>query len=229
MKASALMDTERPSASPDEPTTRPVGYPQIRPSPRRCSLPELVLIAAVAAGGAFGLVRLAYHVTSAPPQTHDGLILQQYAQSIWLHPVFLELARRPSELAECQSCESYRRFADAHRLQNAWYLLTIEGVQINGEIVRLPFIRKPYEMSEHYFAEFLGVLAVGDGKRPAEVASCIWRRQKSMWFRPTFWTRNLAPWLTNFADWTPHRRRKLIEMSSADIDVNRRRCTPGRS
>jgi hypothetical protein len=168
MKESPLMDTKRPSPSPDEPTTRPVGYPQFRPSPRRCSLSELVLIAAVAAGGACGLVRLAYHVSSARPETNDGLIVRQHARSIWLHPVFLELARRPSELAECQSCEAYRRYADARHLQNAWYLITIKGVQINGEIVRLPFIRKPYEMSEHYFAEFLGVLAVADGKRPAE-------------------------------------------------------------
>jgi hypothetical protein len=168
MKAPLLMDTERPSPSPDAPTTKPVGYPRSDPSPFRCSLPELVLIAAVAAGGADGLVRLAYHVTSAPPQTNDGLILQQYARSIWLHPVFLELARRPSELAECQSCEAYRRYADARHLENAWYLITIKGVQINGETVTLPTIRRPYEMSEHHFAEFLGVLAVADGKRPAE-------------------------------------------------------------
>jgi hypothetical protein len=168
MKSSLIMDTERPSPSPDAPTTKPVGYPKTSASPRRSSLPELLLIAAIAVGGAFGLFRLAYHVTSAPPQTNDGLILQQYARSIWLHPVFLELARRPSELAECQSCESYRRYADARHLQNAWYLITVKGVQINGETVILPTIRRPYEMSEHYFAEFLGVLAVADGKRPAE-------------------------------------------------------------
>ena len=168
MKVFQLMDTERPSPSPDAATTKPVGYPQFSPSSRRCSLPELLLIAAVAAGGACGLVRLAYHVTSAPPQTNDGLILQQYARSIWLHPAFLELAHRPSELAECQSCEAYRRYAEARHLQNAWYLITIKGVQINGEIVILPVIRRPYEMSESYFAEFLGVLAVADGKRPDE-------------------------------------------------------------
>jgi hypothetical protein len=130
-------------------------------------LPELVFLAAVAAGGACGLVRLGYHVTSAPQQNNDGLIMQQYARSIWLHPMFLELARRPSELAECQTRESYRRFADSRHLQNAWYLITIKGVQINGETVILPTIRRPYEMSEQYFPEFLGVLALADGKRPA--------------------------------------------------------------
>jgi hypothetical protein len=168
MKAPILMDTERPSPSPDAPTTKPVGYPRPDRSRPRCSLPELILIAVVAVGGACGLVRLACHVTSAPPQTNDGLILQQYTQSVWLYPAFLELAHRPSELAACQSCEAYRRYADAHRLQKAWYLITIEGVQLNGETVRLPIIRKPYEMPEHNFGEFLGVLAVAGGKRPAE-------------------------------------------------------------
>jgi hypothetical protein len=168
MKASTLMDTERPSPSPDAPTTKPVGYPQPNLSPPRSSLPELLLIAAVAVEGACGLVRLDYHVTSARPETNNGLIVRQHARSIWLYPAFLELAHRPSELAECQSCEAYRRYADTRRLQNAWYLITIEGVQINGETVILPFIRHPYEMSDRDFAEFLGVLAVADGKRPAE-------------------------------------------------------------
>ena len=168
MSASTFMDTERPSPSPDALTNKPAGYPQPDRSRPRCSLPELLLIAVVAAGGACGLVRLACHVTSARPQSNEGLIVQQYARSIWLHPACLELAHRPSELDECQSREAYRRYADAHRLQNAWYLLTIEGEQTNGETVRLPFIRKPYEMPEDYFAEFLAVLAVADGKRPAE-------------------------------------------------------------
>jgi hypothetical protein len=168
MKESILIDTERPSPSPDAPTTKPVGYPKLSPSPRRSSLPERLLIAAVAVGGACGLVRLAYHVTSARPETNDGLIVRQHARSIWLYPVFLELAHRPSEVADCQSREAYRRYADTRRIQNAWYLITTDGVQINGETVILPIIRHPYEMSEPNFAEFLGVLAVADGKRPAE-------------------------------------------------------------
>jgi hypothetical protein len=163
-----LMDSERPSPESAAPNNKPVGYPRPDHSRARCYLPELVFIAAVAAGGAFGLVRLACDVTSARPEANDGLIMQQYARSVWLHPAFVELAHRPSELAECQSSKAYRRYADAHRLQNAWYLLTIEGVQINGEIVKLPFIRKPYAMPENYFDEFLGALAVADGRRPAE-------------------------------------------------------------
>ena len=137
------MDTERPSPSPDERTTRSRWISAIWPFTSPLLFARTFLIAAATAGGAYGLVRLAYHVTSAPPQTNDGLIQQQYARSVWLHPVFLELARRPSELAECQSCESYRRFADARHLQNAWYLITIKGLQINGETVTLPTIRRP--------------------------------------------------------------------------------------
>ena len=133
--------------------------------PRRFWLRKAALLP-VAIPGAIGLVRLAYQVTTPQTEGNGGIIVRSEVVSIWMHPAHFELAQHPSEAAACRSPQDYRRYVDERGLEKAWYVITANSFQINGETMVLSTIRWPYDMNEPYFSEFPAILAIAAGKPP---------------------------------------------------------------
>jgi hypothetical protein len=118
---------------------------------------------AIAVAGAVGLVRLASHLTTPGPEP-DGALVRFEVVSLWIHPALVDLARNPSESAACGSIEGFRRYAEEKGLEKAWYVLTLKGILANGESVVYSTIRRPYELTEAYYAEFPTILALAAGE-----------------------------------------------------------------
>ena len=120
----------------------------------------------VAIIGAAVLARLADHVTTPESEGNGGIIIRNELISLWFYPGLLELAQCPEDFAVCRTVEGYRRYAEERRLEKAWYVITSRGFQVNGETVVLTTIRRPYDLSEPFYAEFPGIVAVAAGKPP---------------------------------------------------------------
>jgi hypothetical protein len=120
---------------------------------------------AVAVTGAVGLVRLA-HLSTTPNAESAVTIVRSEVVSLWIHAALVDLARRPSEAAACGSPEGFRRYAEERSLQKAWYILTVEQMQSNGQSAVFSTIRRPYEMTEPYYPEFPAILALAAGNPP---------------------------------------------------------------
>lgn len=132
----------------------------------RCSWLRTAALAAVAIAGAAGLTRLAHHVTTPQSEGNGGIIIRNELISLWFYPGLLELAHSPEELAACRTLEGFRRYAEDHGLEKAWYVITSRGYQVNGETVVLTTIRRPYDLNEPFYAEFPALLAIAAGKPP---------------------------------------------------------------
>jgi hypothetical protein len=139
--------------------------PQNPPHTRRSWLERAGLLA-FAGAGAVGLVRLADHVTTPQSEGNGGIIVRNELISLWFYPGLLELAQSPEDLAACRTLEGFRRYAEEHGLEKAWYVITSLAYQVNGETVVLTTIRRPYDLTEPFYPEFLGVLAIAAGKPP---------------------------------------------------------------
>ncbi len=118
--------------------------------------------------GAIGLIRLARHVMTAESPSNGGIVVRNEVISLWMHPALFDLAQRPCESAACRSREGFRRYAGARGLEKAWYVITAKGFQINGETMVVSTIRRPYDMSEPFYSEFPGILAIAAGKAPRD-------------------------------------------------------------
>jgi hypothetical protein len=147
-----------------EPDSAP---PYNQPGTRRGWLGTAWLVAAAIAG-AVGLVRLAYHVTTPQSEGNGGIIVHNEVISLWLYPRLLELALCPEDAAACRTREGFRRYAEDQGLEKAWYVITSRGYQVNGETVVLTTIRRPYDLNEPFYPEFLGILALAAGKPPRD-------------------------------------------------------------
>jgi hypothetical protein len=133
----------------------------------RHSRREIAGLAAVALAGAFGLVRLAYHVTGPKREPNVDMTIRYEVVSLWLHPALYELAQHPSEFAGCWSQEAFRRYAKDRGLEKAWYVITVKVIQLSGQNVVSSTIRRPYDMMTACYSEFPDVLATADGNPPS--------------------------------------------------------------
>jgi hypothetical protein len=139
--------------------------PHTQPA-RRNSWLSTAGLAAVAIAGTVCLMRLANHVTTSQSEGNGGIIVRNELISLWFYPGLLELAQRPEDVAACRTLEGFRRYAEEHGLEKAWYLITSRAYQVNGETVVLTTIRRPYDLTEPFYPEFLGILAIAAGKPP---------------------------------------------------------------
>jgi len=137
-----------------------------RPKTTRAAWLETTGLLAAATAGTVGLVRLAYHVTTAHSSGNGGVVVYTEVISLWMHPALFELAQHPADIAERQSLDAFRRYAEQRRLEKAWYVITAKSFQTNGNIEVNSTIRRPYEMIEPYYPEFLGILAIAAANPP---------------------------------------------------------------
>jgi hypothetical protein len=145
---------------------RPATPPAQNPPPTRRSWSERAGLLLVVVAGAVGLVRLADHVTTPRSEGNGGIIVRNELIRLWFYPGLLELAPCPKDFAACRTLEGYRRYAEERGPEKAWYVITSRGYQVNRETVVLTTIRRPYKLTEPFYPEFLGVLAIAAGKPP---------------------------------------------------------------
>ena len=102
----------------------------------------------------------AHHVTTPQSEGNGGIIIRNELISLRLDPGLLDLARCPEDAAACQTLEGFRRYAEKMGLEKARYVIISRGYQVNGETIVLSTIRRPYDLIEPYYPEFLDILAI---------------------------------------------------------------------
>jgi hypothetical protein len=124
-----------------------------------------VFIVFVTAAGALGLTRFASHVggqdqdLASSDQPGGGIIIRSEVLRVWLPPALLELAKREPPVGTIRNHEAFRRFLEIRRQEKVWYAIAVRGYQANGDIVDMPFVRRPYG-EPRQFPELLEMLAI---------------------------------------------------------------------
>jgi hypothetical protein len=132
-----------------------------------------ILMILVFAAGVMGLAGLSVHVA---PRTHEvepanqpgaGIIVRTDLLCLWLPQELTELSKRQSQSLVVRTHEDLQRFLELQDRRQLWYALTFRGHQLNGKVVDLTFIRRPYDDPRH-FPEFLNILATAAGNPPRD-------------------------------------------------------------
>jgi hypothetical protein len=132
---------------------------------------EMIVLVAFALAGTVGLARLAHHVTARKEEGNGGIIVRSEVISLWMHPALFDLAYLPHDAAARRSFAGYRKYIEDLGQEKAWYVITVKGFQANGETIILTTVRRPYEMLEPLFPEFLDILALAAAKPPTYPAT----------------------------------------------------------
>jgi hypothetical protein len=103
----------------------------------------------------------------------SGIMIRSEVIRLYLPRTIIELAKRQTQQPALRTHDDLRRNLELQHQQNLWYALTVRGLQVNGELVDLTFIRRPYSDPAR-FAEFLDVLAAVTGNPPD-----LWRNLSS--------------------------------------------------
>jgi hypothetical protein len=134
---------------------------------------EMFLMVLVFSAGAIGLFGFSIHVTRQDRELEPanrpgaGIIVRSEPIHLWLPQALAELAQRQSQSPVVRTHEELRRFLETEDRQDLWYARTTRGHQVNGEVVDITVIRRPYDDPIH-FSELLDVVATAAGKPPRD-------------------------------------------------------------
>jgi hypothetical protein len=77
---------------------------------------------------------------------------------LWLPETLIDFEEHRSPSSAPPIHSELRAFLERRRQTHLWYAMTTRGHQVDGRLVDMTFIRRPYSDSQH-FQEFLDVLA----------------------------------------------------------------------
>ena len=125
----------------------------------------------VFAAGVMGLVGFSFHVARRAhevqpvDQAGAGIIVRSELLRLWLPQELTDLSKRQSQPMVVRTHEELQRLLERQDRRRLWYALTFRAHQVNGKVVDLTFIRRPYDDPGH-FPEFLDILATAAGNPP---------------------------------------------------------------
>jgi hypothetical protein len=98
-----------------------------------------------------------------------GVTIRTEMTDLWLPEELAELAKCPSQFQAIRTHNALRRFLESKHQEAMWYGLTARAQQVNGAVVDLRFIRRPYDDAGH-FAELQKVVAAAGNCPPCRPA-----------------------------------------------------------
>jgi hypothetical protein len=127
----------------------------------------------VFAAGVMGLAGLSFHVArrahelEPADQPGAGIIVHSELLRLWLPQELTDLSKRQSQSLVVRTHEELQRLLERQDRRRLWYAVTFRAHQLDGKVVDLTFIRRPYDEARH-FPEFLNVLATAAGNPPRD-------------------------------------------------------------